>query len=160
MPDLVAVTDTESRRTGRRDDMLAVRRPGEMCGVWSLRFGHLRGQRDRVRLCTEQHRRLNHHALILKVSSDLRVSTCCSQLNTSVDSLCWSSSSSPVYISSHPRPPSDPVSFQSQPGPVCVPEDWRQADCSLSDSTSELLTQQCVKKLSDPAESSGNMTVV
>lgn len=41
VPDLVTVTDPQPGRTRRRDDVLAVRTPGEMCGVWRLRFGHL-----------------------------------------------------------------------------------------------------------------------
>lgn len=35
-------------------------------------------------------------------------------------------SSSPVYISSHPRPPSDPAGSRSQPGPGRGPEDYTQ----------------------------------
>lgn len=42
VPDLVAVTDPEPRGAGGRDDVLAVGAPGEKCGVWSLRLGHLK----------------------------------------------------------------------------------------------------------------------
>lgn len=48
VPDLVAVTDPKSRRTGGRDHMLPIRAPGEMCGVWSLRLRHLRQQRGKA----------------------------------------------------------------------------------------------------------------
>jgi len=42
VPNLVAITDTQTRGTGRRNNVLAIRTPGEMCGVRSLRFGHLK----------------------------------------------------------------------------------------------------------------------
>lgn len=41
VPDLITVTDPQPRRAGRRDDMLTIGTPGEMSGVWRLRFGHL-----------------------------------------------------------------------------------------------------------------------
>lgn len=44
VPDLEAIADTQPGRTRRRDNVLAIRTPREMRGVWRLWFGHLRGQ--------------------------------------------------------------------------------------------------------------------
>lgn len=46
VPDLITVADTQPRGTRRRGDVLAIRAPGEVCGVWSLRFGYLSGEKN------------------------------------------------------------------------------------------------------------------
>lgn len=42
VPDLVSVANPQPRGAGRRDDVFTVWTPGEMCGVYSLKLGHLR----------------------------------------------------------------------------------------------------------------------
>lgn len=42
VPDLKTVTDPQPRGTGGCNHVLPVWTPSEMCGVWSLRLGHLR----------------------------------------------------------------------------------------------------------------------
>lgn len=41
VPDFVTITDSQPRRTGCCDNMLAIWTPGEVGGVWSLRFRYL-----------------------------------------------------------------------------------------------------------------------
>lgn len=51
VPDLVTIADPQPWRTRRRDNVLAIRTPGEMRGVWCLKFGHLRGQTGLENCC-------------------------------------------------------------------------------------------------------------
>lgn len=53
MPDLVTVVHPQPWRTRGCDNVLTIRTPREMCGVWFLRSGHLRGQRGLENCCPD-----------------------------------------------------------------------------------------------------------